>query len=361
MDSKVILAKAGSGKTYYICNNFDCDKRVLIISFTHDNLENIRRELRCRFNGRIPNNIDVSTYDSFLYNHLLRPLEPFSKFENLSSRGVDVKSKVISDGRNKAYIKEKFVRHYVNSNNQYYVTRMGKLFFKEKDGFKKIALRRLEKYFDMIFIDEFQDFAGSDFKVIKYLLGNLKIKVVAVGDLYQSNVTPIRNDGRGSSSPYDKVNNISDFRDHISKNIEIDTETLKKSRRLGAEVCSLITNYMNIDIQSYDMHSSDIIWLDGNHEISKVMKDKNITKLIYNRGNINNFGINFKTWSYSKGDTYDSACVILTDKANDPYDWNKLRTSTRNKLYVALTRAKNNVYILRNDIYKKWKNDNGID
>ena len=42
MDKRVILAVAGSGKTTYIINQLDLNKRSLIITYTTNNIENLR-------------------------------------------------------------------------------------------------------------------------------------------------------------------------------------------------------------------------------------------------------------------------------------------------------------------------------
>ena len=41
MDKRVILAVAGSGKTYTICSEIDISKRNLIIAYTNQNIKNI--------------------------------------------------------------------------------------------------------------------------------------------------------------------------------------------------------------------------------------------------------------------------------------------------------------------------------
>lgn len=74
MAKKVILAVAGAGKTYHICHNLDENKRNLILAFTHENINNIRREL-FDANGTIHKNTTVSTFDSFVYNHFILPYE----------------------------------------------------------------------------------------------------------------------------------------------------------------------------------------------------------------------------------------------------------------------------------------------
>lgn len=41
MDKRIVLASAGSGKTYYIANSFSDDDRVFLITFTNQNANNI--------------------------------------------------------------------------------------------------------------------------------------------------------------------------------------------------------------------------------------------------------------------------------------------------------------------------------
>ncbi|MFQ6975314.1 MAG: UvrD-helicase domain-containing protein [Streptococcus salivarius] len=87
MDKRIVLASAGSGKTYYIANSFSDDDRVFLITFTNQNANNIREEIKKRYLGNIPENVKISTFDSFVYNHLIRPFEPISIFPELRSKG----------------------------------------------------------------------------------------------------------------------------------------------------------------------------------------------------------------------------------------------------------------------------------
>ncbi len=75
MDSKLILAVAGAGKTYKLCHDLNPNERNLIIAYTHQNLDNIRKELKTRL-GKIPRNIHISTFDSFIYQLFILPFEP---------------------------------------------------------------------------------------------------------------------------------------------------------------------------------------------------------------------------------------------------------------------------------------------
>lgn len=358
MDKRIILATAGSGKTYYIANHFSTESSVLLISFTNGNLENIRKELRIRFSGRIPDNIKILTFDSFVYNFLLKPFEPIMKFKNFESNGVDVRSNPITDTKDRKYIKKDNKYHFLTSSDKYYVSRMSKLFLEHDSKFKQKTINRIGKYFDAIYFDEFQDYNCFDYKVMDYILKNTKISTFAVGDIFQSGVTPIRHVGvREASWPFNKIESIADMRGITHKKIEIDTTTLSKTRRVSAEICQLIRERMNIEIYSQSISSGEYFFVDDENQIDSIMNDEKIVKLIWNNANKQKFGKNFVNWSYSKGDTYNDVCVILTSKTEHLDKLTDLGSiSTRNKLYVALTRSKGNLYLVDGKNFKEWKN-----
>ena len=62
-------------------------------------------------------------------------------------------------------------------------------------------------------------------------------------------------------------------------------------------------------------------------------------------------------WSYAKGDTMDCACVILTKDfeklAEDKFSIKKISISTQNKLYVAMTRSRSDLYLIKASTFKK--------
>jgi len=356
MDKRVVLAVAGSGKTYYIANDFKEEQRALLISFTHANLDNIRNELRKRFHGKIPSTVEVMTFDSFVYTHLIRPLEPFSQFGNIASTGVEVYLQPETNPRNyKKYIKQDKKEHYLTLSRKFYVIRLSKFFNKQDSNFKDKALYRLMKFFDVIYFDEFQDYTGESFKLLKYLLEKSPLNIVAVGDIYQSNVAPIRNDGSGSSAPYNKIHTAEELKKKISKCVEFDEKSLVKSRRVPPEICELISKNIGISIDSCSNSQGEVVFLNEMELISEVMNDEKIPKFIWNKKTMTDSlqGV-IKTWSYVKGDTYEDTCVILTESTSQLERWQGLNRGTTNKLYVALTRAKRTLYLIDAGTYKKW-------
>jgi DNA helicase-2/ATP-dependent DNA helicase PcrA len=63
MAKRVILAVAGAGKTYHICNQLDKERRNLVLAYTNENVDNIRREL-VKLYKDIPKNTVVMTFHS---------------------------------------------------------------------------------------------------------------------------------------------------------------------------------------------------------------------------------------------------------------------------------------------------------
>lgn len=355
MDKRIILAAAGSGKTYHITNNFEDHQRIILISFTNGNVSNIKKELLTRFNNKIPKNVKVMTFDSFVYNYLLKPFEPISIFYWVTSTGVDIYSYVEDDTRKENYVIIKNFRHFFNENNEYYVSRMSKLFLAQDNNYKNICLARLNKYCDAIYFDEFQDYNSSDFKVIKYLLEKSSLKVWAVGDINQSSLMPLRSRSRNANVPFNKIRNVEDMKKIVSKKILFDEETLRMSRRVSSEICNFINLNLNIKIESISESDGKIIELNTINSINEVMIDENIVKLVWNKKSNSEFGTNFVNWSYSKGDTYDNACVVLTENTSNVEMWKSIEsTKTRNALYVALTRSKVNLYLIKSEDYKSW-------
>ena len=355
MDKRIVFAVAGSGKTYYIANHFDINKSVLLLSFTNANVENIRKEVRDRFNGIVPLNVEIMTFDSFVYNHLIRPLEVVSKFNDIVSTGVEL-NKPETDTTSRKYIKKESKYHYITHANKFYNLRMSKFFNNQSASYKKMALRRLEKFFDVIYFDEFQDYTGESFKLMKFILEKSDLDVISVGDIYQSNVSPIRQDGSGSSVPFNKVNTVEDLKPKFSEKINLDENTLNNSRRVPQEICTFISEKLGIPIQSCSEIKGEYIWLFENKEMTGILSDTSIPKLIWNRKTSTDYINNFITWSYSKGDTYTEACVILTETASNVDKWGQMSNNTRNTLYVALTRATEKIYLITATAYKAWIN-----
>ena len=173
-----------------------------------------------------------------------------------------------------------------------------------------------------------------------------------VGDYNQHSVSATNNSGkplkkRGADVSYE------DFKNTISNlGFEVDEITLQASRRCPENICKFVQKKLNIVFSHNNDNNGDVLFLSEN--IETVLADNNIVKLVYKNANKCNFRA--MNWSYSKGDTFDNICVILTNNfekiLNDDFSCRGISQQTINQLYVALTRTKGNLYIIKNSDYK---------
>ena len=368
MAKKVILAVAGAGKTYYICHKIDPAKRNLILAFTHENIHNIQKEL-CDAHGCVPELTMVTTFDSFVYHQLILPYEPsiaeHFACPRFSSCGICMtdppsKTKKNAEGKSVAnphYRKKDSLTPYVTMNRQYYCATLSELVLQVKKNRESLIKRlaaRLNLFFDCILIDEFQDFREYDYELIMALAKRLN-DVILVGDYHQHSVSATNNSGKPFKNKSKDVSYVDFVAELRNSGFEIDLTTLDKSRRCSAEICNYISEKLHINIASNGDHCGSIVWIDDDPSV--VLNQDQIIKLVFNEAA--NYTFRAMNWSYSKGDTVDSACVILTDGLDnldsDSFDPEKIKRSTLNKLYVAMTRSRGDLYLIKASTFKKLR------
>lgn len=366
MAKRVILAVAGAGKTYHICHEIQPDKRNLIVAFTHANIKNIQSELIKAYGG-VPEDTRIMTFDAFVYHMLIRPYETqifefFGEDYNFIATGITLQKppqqRIKVKGREilKPKYKKECIFHYMKGKEQYYCETLSELALyikKGRESLVRTAAMRINLFFDNIMIDEFQDFREYDYDLIVKLSKYLT-NIVLVGDYHQHSVSGQNNSGK----PFKKAKTEVSYKDFIEelqgKKFDVDETTLIQSRRCSEEICSFIKDKLGIQIQSAGINSGTVI---RPLNIQEILDDKNIVKLVYD--NASRYSFRAVNWSYSKGDTYESACVILTgttDKlVEDSFSVSKLKTVTLNKLYVALTRSKGDLYIVTSNEFDEVK------
>lgn len=367
MDPKIIMAVAGAGKTYTICNNLDTSSKSLIIAFTNQNIFNIKNELLKKYKS-IPENIKVMTFDSFVYRLIIQPYYPRLveqyEYKSLKLNGITLKTpppmritKIdASSGKkvefnNPFYIKDSFLGHYVY-NNEIFCSRMTKFCLKKNKKTLKFAIQNLKLFFDEIFIDEFQDFRLYNYDFIIYLAKTFK-NTTLVGDYFQHSVIGLNKSGK----PFSKTTDYSSYISKLCKDkFIVDCETLSTSRRCSEDICNFVKVKLRINILSAKINRGKVIWISTDNA-KDILNNDGIVKLIYNSSR--NYFFNSCNWGYSKGDTYNKVCVILT-KEFENMDNNLFKFSgsgiVKNSLYVALTRTKSDLYLMKKSVFDIYKN-----
>lgn len=362
MDKKLVMAVAGSGKTYLICNSIDPEKRNLILAFTHENIKNIHRELLDRF-GSIQEKTIVSTFHGFLFGDCIRPYHRLIcgiyEVQPFSCEGVmclPPPKPIVGKKYNVMYVKDSRLKHYI-PRNKYYCSLMAKLILKNSGILLKAVLKRINKFYDTIFIDEYQDYRNEEYELLSAIIKYFNGKVLLVGDYYQHSVSGDNNTGKPFGTAR-KPKTYQEYKKVIEGlGVTIDETELCKSRRCSKPVCDFVKSKMGIEIESFDDHDGEMIPISNPAEADQVLSDDNICKLLLQ--NSGKYLFTCFNWSYSKGDTYEKTCVILTgDTSNlmeDSFRHDRIAPTTRNKLYVALTRSRTSVYVMPKPVFDQVK------
>lgn len=340
MDKRVIFAVAGAGKTTYIVDSLGESSKTLIITYTNNNLYNLKYKIKEKF-GYIPEGIKVVSYFSFVYGFCYRPF----LLRKMNTTGI------FYEPNPNRLARKTQDNYYVSPSRRLYSNRIA-LLVKEKQLLEEVR-ERLSKYYDQFIVDEVQDISAHDFNLLLEV-SKADVNVLFVGDFYQYTYATSAdgNVRRGLHDDFDSYKN-----EFSSAGLDLDTNILIKSYRCSPTVSEFVSSQLGIAIQSHRNDTTRIREVDDS-EIDMIMKDDGIIKLFYN--NSNKYAVFSRNWGDSKGeDRYKDICVVLNPTTYRSFKANKLQAlaaMTRNKLYVAITRAKGDVYFVdqaKIDPYKK--------
>lgn len=343
MDRRLILAVAGSGKTTFLIENLDLEKRFLVVTYTDNNVAQIRRSIINKF-GFVPRNITLLSYFQFLIKVCYYP---FLKDE-INARGITWNmpdSKTLKLKRND-------LRFYLSKNHNLYYNRIAKLCI------DKCAIHiknRIEKFYDCFMVDEVQDFGGHDFNLLLSIIPT-NIRFLCVGDFFQ-HTFDTSNDGNINLSLY------KDFEKYknkwIKKGITVDETTLSNSYRCSQTVCDFVSRNLHVNIGSHRQDVTHIYKVESQIEAEYLFSDSSKIKLFLQEAN--KYPCYAENWGKSKGlDSFMDVCIILnktTLKAYLNQTLHQLAPATLNKLYVAFTRAKGDIYLIPHTYIDGFKKD----
>jgi DNA helicase-2/ATP-dependent DNA helicase PcrA len=341
MDKSVILAVAGSGKTSRLVASLDEKQRFLIVTYTELNHKNIHSKIIQRF-GYFPANITLYTYFRFLHGFCYRPFLRSRK----NTKGLTFKFPP-------TFPKFKLTddRRYISSGRRLYANRLAK--FIEQSNLMRAVVTRMEKYFDAFMVDEVQDFAGYDFSFLM-AISNAKMDVMFVGDFFQHTFDTSR-DGNVNASLHD---DYSAYQVRLrAEKLNVDINSLKKSYRCSKDVCDFITKKIGISIEANDDRESVVRFEDDPAAALAIYKDPKTVKLFYQEHH--KYACYSQNWGASKGvDNYQDVCVVLNPdnvRALRLGSFSEINVKTRNKLYVACSRARGNLTFVPESLLKAHK------
>jgi DNA helicase-2/ATP-dependent DNA helicase PcrA len=367
LTKKLIIASAGAGKTHRLVT--ECIKqnklgyKTLIITYTNSNQIEISQKYK-ELGGNNKRLFVVKGWYSFLLEELVRPYQLclFKKRINnifFNSSNPHRVGKVTKKGTAEQLADGTFnPKHFLTIDGKKAHTEfLAKLATRIMKTSKNAPLTRLESIYSDIYFDEVQDLSGWDFDVIKALSKSKVLKLTGVGDFRQT----IYSTTSKPKKPSQKSDKLDSF-----KKMGFIEESMASSRRSIQSICdfsdkvhvqdgyektvSKVTNVLAVEhlgvffikasqIQLY-LHTYSPIVL---RHSSSVMKDLDFSP----------YGI--YTYGTSKGLGFDRTLIIPTTNyekyiLGDDNALNVGKTDTaKNKLYVAITRARYSVAFVIDD------------
>jgi len=331
MSLTVIKAVAGSGKTHQIISELDTETKTLIVTYTEANRDQIINRTINRL-GFLPKNITILTWLEFLFRDIARPYSnEFSTGMLLS--GIDIYTEK-KYRKLKMGVNQELPEYYLNSKNQIYSFQLP-MFCTKMISRSNSVLDRISGLYSKIYIDEAQDLCGYDYEIVKAISDKIETKIV--GDTLQKTYSTHQ------TNKYSNYNTIFDFLD--SERIAYTPICLNETRRFGKNICNFINEiFCDTNIES----SID----DSDDEFVTIVDDSNLEDFI-NKYNPIALTHDKKRECHtkervnigeSKGLEYDAIIVYGTPDMTLVCQKTKsicnLKPRTKNKLYVALTRAR---------------------
>ncbi len=333
MDKRIILAVAGAGKTTHIVENLNNEMRSVIITYTIGNYANLRKKIVREFNDKWPENITLMSYFTFLYSFCYKPFLA----DKVRARGI------IYESNKSRFVNKENANFYLTDSKYFYSNRLA-FSFEYFDIIEDIK-QRIDSYFDELVIDEIQDISGRDFNFLLKIM-EANVNMLFVGDFFQHTFDTSRDGNVNKNLFNDYTNYKAKF---LSKGFNVDETTLNLSWRCNQSTCKFIRENLGIEINPHNnIEQFKVNYIENKNDIFDILNNDNIIKLHYN--NSSTYGENHKNWGEVKGeDCYKDVCIVLNKTTEKKYKEGKLiklAPSTKNKLYVALTRARNNTYLI---------------
>lgn len=363
MAGKIIQAYAGAGKTYYITHKLNPNKKYLYLTFTNENIENIKEQLEDN-KKMSSNNYMVCTFSKFLIDWMIKPYFVFLKprFKKCGGFTTNIPQ---NDARKtkgpKPYYKKQNKLHYTVDGKIFYLSRLSELVYYQGKNYFDKCCNRISNFFDEIVIDEYQDFTGWDLQILINLCKNKNINCLFVGDINQSGVSESskRSKMKKSLKTIDTNNLKSELKKLFGNSAEVfDIDQLKKSRRISKDCAKFVNDKLSIPIESTGHNKKGVTIINSLKQFNDMFRNQKVEILTYNKTISRIPNHNYSSWSYVKGDTLDNVLVVLTNGTDFILSEKSANISikskaTKNKLYVALTRSAGELYIVSS---KVWKN-----
>lgn len=345
LNNRFILACAGAGKTTILVDEaLKFNKRILLTTFTVENTNKIIEKIQEKTNGIVPPNIIVKPWYTFLLSDCIRP---YQYYLGCNERICNM---ILSDTRENQKLKKDNIRMRYFIADSVIGERLSELSFLCNEKSNGKIFKRLKEVYSAIFIDEAQDLAGYDFELLHKIIDE-GIQLHIVGDNRQKTYKTSR------TNKNEKYNNdISIWFKDMEKKRKCVYQEINESRRSNQLICDLASKLYpeQSKILSISEEYSDFTGIFKIHSTNL----KKYISLFFEQPMILVWDKDFKpkamnypsrNFGESKGTEYKNIVIIPTAsiiKYLKKGDLSLLKDYTKNKLYVAITRAFHSVAFL---------------
>jgi hypothetical protein len=337
--NRVVLACAGARKTTSVVEEALAAGagRVLIMTYTNENRDQVESFLYRRV-GHVPPNITVTTWYSFLLHDCIRPYQHFV-LNSSKVEGIDFQT------QNPPRVPATRPRwRYLNHSHQVYRERAAELAMKCEVASGGRLVRRIERIYSHIFIDEFQDLAGYDWNLVECFLKS-SCRVIAVGDPRQA----IFATNRSQKNKQYRLGGVVDWV-NAKNSLLFTVEVRNQCYRCNQAICdfadSIYPELPKTVSKNTETTVHDGMFAVSRREVAEYVKTHAPTVLRYNRTS-DTLGFPAQNIGVVKGRTFDRVLLFPTKPMLAFWSTrNPERAGSREKLYIAVTRARFSVGIV---------------
>lgn len=337
-----IVAAAGSGKTRTLINSAVAEpsRRVLIVTYTNENLRQIETRLQGRPGGR-PANVTTMTLFEFLLRECVKPFQLIKTYKPNLIRSIHFQTRPLY--ANYGGVSD-FRRYFLSPSNDAYSDYVSQAAVEINKAAKGEVIKRLELLWDEIYIDEAQDMNGYDLELVDAILAS-KMRLVLVCDPRQA-VYRANNQRKHSKYTGAKFVNWIDERSPVLQKCNMTT-----CHRSAQSICDFadslyadLPKTSSAKVAPAGRHTG--MYLVSHDDIGAYREAHNPQELRWNRENPN-AGPNARNMRGVKGLGFKDVLIHPSQTMMDHLEKGKdLAETSRAALYVAVTRAEYSVGIV---------------
>jgi hypothetical protein len=335
--NKVVIASAGSLKTTYIVEQAlgIRDRNVLITTYTNENVSQINSCL-IRRAGHVPNHITVLSWYSFLLQDGVRPYQNY-----MTSRGR-INTINFTASPSHFTLKTDIDNYYLTDGNNMYGDRVSAFICDCDERSSGLVVKRLERAYGHIFIDELQDLAGHDLEFLEKLFRS-SISILAVGDPRQATYST----NKSLKNKQFKLGHVVDWvRAREAKqlcSLEVRTDCYRCNQAICDFADALFPDLPKTSSKNCERTGHDGVFYIKKSEVLDYVARHKPTVLRYDR-RAKTMNLSALNIGITKGRTYGRVLIFPTKPMRDYINTGDLPAAHNpTKLYVAVTRAKYSV------------------